>query len=203
MIIVYDKFSTQDDLINDRTITCILKNVVSCIRTTALNGMYELEIQSVIDDDIINHIKDKTIIKSPSGQFYIVYLRQYSSETGLATIRCKHIFYYLTGRMCEESEKIGYNAYYAIASIMYEPEQDPRLIKYDFDYSSDISDLHDINYYGQNKAQALVGGSDSVCNIYKGELYRDNFIFSINKKCNILRKTHLSFVTIGMPKELQ
>lgn len=185
MLIVYDKFATKDDLTNDRKIQCVLKNIVSCIRTTALNGLYELEIKSVIDDNIINYVDRKSIIKSPSGQFYIVYWMQYDSSSKLVTIKCKHIFYYLAARMCEEKEHDNYNASYAILSVLFEYEQDPRLIEYKFDWSTDLDsddNLHKINYYGKNKAQALVGDANSICNLYGGELYRDNFYFSIKKK---------------------
>jgi phage-related protein len=168
-----------------RKIQCVLKHVISCTRTIALNGLYELEIQSVLDDDIRNYIERKSIILSPSGQFYIVYNMSYSSSSGTVTIKAWHIFYYLSYRMCEEHEKYNYPASYAIASVMYEQEQDPRLVQHIFRTSTDLDsddNKYDINYYGMNKAYALIGSPQSVTALYGGEIYRDNFYFSIKKR---------------------
>lgn len=183
MIIIYDSHTTQADLQAGNGALCVLRHVISCTRTMVFNGQYELEIQSVVDDDVKNHVKKKNIIKSPSGQFYIIYWMQYDSTTQLVNIKAKHIFYYLSARpVIHEGDFVDYNCYYAMRAVLDDEEQEAGFISYNFTVSSDITELKTINYYGQQKAYAIVGNPNSIVNLWGGELYRDNFYFSINHR---------------------
>lgn len=181
MLLIYDKFSDKSDLEAGRNIKCLLKHVVSCTRVRKLNGLYELEIQSVIDDDIKNYVREKNIIKSPSGQFYIIYWYQYNSSTQLINIKAKHIFYYLAARPVFEKERYGLDCYSALRTVLDDHEAEG-FISYDFFVASHIEDKHDFYYFGKQKAYAILGDPNSIVNLYGGEIYRDNFYLSVEKK---------------------
>lgn len=182
MLLIYDKFADKSDLEAGRKIKCVLKHVVSCVRSRKINGLYELEIQSIIDDDIKNYVREKNIIKSPSGQFYIIYWYQYNSNTQLVTIKAKHIFYYLAARPVIHHERDDMECYWSIRAILEDYPQPEGFIKYDFYVASHIEGRKSWNYWGKQQAYAILGDPNSLVNLYGGELYRDNFYFSIESK---------------------
>lgn len=181
MILVFDRHATKEDLLAGNKIRCALQNVVSCIRTEVYNGMYELEIKSVIDDNVRNHIKRKMIIKSPSGQFFIVYWMQYDSSTQLVTIKAKHIFYYLSSRLVIHGDLNNVNCWEAIEAVKDDEPQEEGFLSYGFFAMSHIDERHDVNYFGEPQGYAIIGDPNSIVNTWGGVLYRDNFYFSIEK----------------------
>lgn len=184
MILLYDMFSTRSDLEQNRKIIAVYeKSLISCTQEKALNGKYAVDFTLVagVDDD--SKLKPKEYFRAPDGQLYIIYRveRDVSLNFPKVTVRGEHIWYYLSRRIVYESETQNFNALYAISMILNDPKPEP--VKFTFDFQTNLGDqAYQVNWYGQTKAQALLGASDSVVNLYGGELYRDNFYFSIDKK---------------------
>ena len=64
--------------------------------------------------------------------------------------------------------------------------------KYRFQYSSDIDDrTGQFEITDKSLLNSLIGGDDCLINQLGGELYRDNFYFSINKRMEGQRITLL------------
>lgn len=186
MILVHDKFATRAELEAGEKVIGVLRNVISCTRTIAVNGVYELSIKLCYDKSMFNLIKRQNVVRSPSNQLYFIYSYSYDTTNGTCDIRCKQIWYYLAGRPVLEGEIHGYACYWAIAAMMRDTTPAAGLVNYTFDYSSDIQfnpdDLKTLNFETKNKVYALLGAPGSICNLYGGEIYRNNFRFSINSK---------------------
>ena len=189
-ITIYDKLS---DVADFNTHGLAVLSPISCEITEELNGKYSLILEHPLDSDgKWKHIKEFNIIKAMEQLFCIVTVTE--QRPGTITATADHIFYNLNDRGIFPKSFMASNSVQGIlalgwnASVDYSTaEQKPRV----FSFSSDIiqdSALESKSYAkfgstsdGMSYAD-MVMGSGNVIDMSGGELYRDNFYFSINKR---------------------
>lgn len=204
-ITVHEHLTKQDDFDNNGLAVLL---PISCDITEELNGEYSLQITLPIDNEgKWTYIKEMNFIKA-MGQIFRINQVEYS-ESGKkqeVVANAIHCFYIWNDWAIEPDSRIqfsvtgsGSNFTTSVESLIngmrqamwamsITPEQGiPK-----FTYTSDINDASGIvarakwGELGSLKnigtATELIMGSDGFIANFGGELYRDNFYFSINKK---------------------
>lgn len=183
-ICVYDMSCSQDDF--DSNGLAILMPI-SCVTTEELNGVYELELKHPIDEfGKWKAIRELNIIKA-DGQLFRIYravttLNSDGSRDRVAYAR--HIFYDLSDKLLIDVRSENRNGQEFIDWIMNNVFQDDPKGDYPFYnymYSSDIEETATSYFQNCSPVSALIGEDNCMINRLGGELYRDNFYFSINK----------------------
>lgn len=185
MICVFDKFTPQN-----RFNTCgeRILQPLSCESTQVLNGDWSLTMEYLMSDkdDAWRYLVPHNIVRLHNGQLFPIYWMQRkvnSSGLPVVSIRARHIFYYLNDKITRNVEYYG-NCYAHINDIFNQADfgRGSGFTDYDFTYGSNIGSLKTIKFDGCSIAYALMGAAESVLNLHNGELYRDNFYFSINDR---------------------
>lgn len=168
---------------------------ISCKVTEELNGLYICELEHHIDDEgdwltlAANNVLSVPIVyhdKETQQLFRITNVNTVSSSRTVK-ITARHIFYDLIVRSIDTAKVVnldGYHALYYLFNAVYINETEEPINKYWYNYqfASDITDTYSAEYEITNLAAAIIGEDNSVINQLHGELYRDNFYFSINKE---------------------
>ena len=152
----------------------------ACEITEELNGTYELSLSHPVDE-MSNwmFLMDKNIIKA-DGQLFRIYDIDISmSNEGVAviTVKALHIWYDLRDNYLADVRPTLQNGQGAIDWILgktYEP--------HNFIGVSDIAKLSTAYYMDVSPVMALLGADNAYITRWGGELYRDNFNFSINTR---------------------
>ena len=201
MITVHGLHTEQNDFNN-----CGLAIIkpTSAIITEELNGRYDMEIEvpCVPDDprsgrheDTWKNIQMYNILKSSEGQLFQINRIQYIMKNGVPYIKAyaPHIWYYLSDMLtieCGDTRSL----YWTLADLFTERDAEGHgstkfshgtgLTDYNFSFSTDFdhNDLRTYKYRMISLGSAILGNSDSVVNLWNGELHRDNFRFSINQR---------------------
>ena len=200
MITVHGMHTGQNDFNNCGL--AIIKPTSAYI-TEELNGRYDMEIEvpCIPDDpregrheDSWKFIKMYNIIKSSEGQLFMIHKIDYSMKNGVPYLRAyaNHIWYYLADMLTVEC--IGRNVAYAAVNHLFEPRDaqgngctwfsgGTGLTTYTFSpwVNPELDTVFDYKYKNVTLASALLGNSDSVVNLWGGELWRDNFQFRIDR----------------------
>ena len=200
MITVHGMHTEQNDFNNCGL--AILKPTSAYI-TEELNGRYDMEIEvpCVPDDpregrheDSWKFIKMYNIIKSSEGQLFMIHKIDYSIKNGVPYLRAyaNHIWYYLADMLTVEC--IGENVAYAAVNHLFTPRNaqgegctwfssGEGLTTYEFHpwVNPELDTVFAYKYKNVTLASALLGNSDSVINLWGGELWRDNFDFRIDR----------------------
>lgn len=201
MITVYDLHTKQEDFNNCGL--AILKPT-SAYTTEELNGPYsfEIEVPCVRDDpregryeDTWKCVKMYNILKNSEGQLFQIYKLQYFTKNGVPYLKAyaNHIWYYLADMLTLECH--GTNVAWAALNHLFVPRDvhgngctwfsdGENLTRYDFDKWVDpsLDSVRDYNYKNVSLGYAILGHSDSVINLWGGEIYRDNFFFRIDAR---------------------
>ena len=185
MICVFDKFTDQNqfDTCGERIL-----NPTSAYITQEFNGNYYYEITAPMlpEDDSWQYIVPHNIIKASNGQLFPISKISQNIVNGVPTVTAyaPHIWYYLSDKIVESAEINQFSCYWAIDYIHKNTRwnRDPNCVDYDFRYGSDIGDLQYTKFENVSYAYAILGSPDSIVNIYGGELYRNNFEFSVNRR---------------------
>lgn len=164
----------------------------SCTITEELNGNYSLTLEHIVDGDgAWLSLREFNIIKA-NGQLFRIYKTSTglnSDGTATHTAYAQHIFYDLSHRLIKEcciDGLDGQSALNQIHSCIFNNNQDGYL-EYVFDYYSDISATSQASYSMTSPVACLIGEDNCFVNRLGGELYRDNFYYSIcNRKENSL-----------------
>lgn len=155
--------------------------------TEKLNGDYSLTLEHPIDDDgAWRSLLEFNIIKA-NGQLFRIYKKNTSlKSSGLATrtIYAQHIFYDLAHKLiksCEITGMAGQQALDTIISSIFDDDIDGAYRMYEFNRYSNISNIVNASTKFQltSPVACMVGEDNSFINRLGGELYRDNFYFSI------------------------
>lgn len=206
MITVHGMHTEQNDFNN-----CGLAVIrpTSAYVTEELNGRYDMEIEvpCVPDDPREGHSEDSwkflkmyNILKSSEGQLFMIHKIDYSVKNGVPYLRAyaNHIWYYLADMLTLECQGQN-NSAWQVVNHLFEPRDvhgngctwfsgGTGLTTYNFDkyINPELVLLQDpprkYNYRYVQLANALLGNSDSVVNVWGGELYRDNFYFRIDRQ---------------------
>lgn len=206
MITVHGMHTEQNDFNNCGL--AILRPTSAYI-TEELNGRYDMEIEvpCVPDDpregrseDSWKFVKMYNILKSSEGQLFMIHKIEYSVKNNVPYLKAyaNHIWYYLADMLTLECQGQNNNAW-QVVNHLFEPRDvhgngctwfsgGTGLTTYTFDkYINPELVLNQnparkYHYRNVQLANALLGNSDSVVNVWGGEIYRDNFYFRIDKR---------------------
>ncbi|MDO5558134.1 MAG: phage tail spike protein [Oscillospiraceae bacterium] len=185
-ICVFDMNTAQGDFNTNGL--AILSCATSCITTEKLNSSYDLELRHPIDDiGKWAYIQELNIIKADGQLFRIYRARKEMNEDGSAEIAayCRHIFYDLTDKLLIDvrpTDQAGQGFINWIMCNIFDDDPDNTYTKYNYSYYSDIQSTATSYYQGISPVAALIGADNCFINRLGGELYRDNFYFSINSR---------------------
>lgn len=160
---------------------------LSCVITEKFNGTWELILTHEVDDQgNWQFILEMNIIKV-QGQLFTIYQvdHNYESNSGTVTAYARHISYQIaddfiyTARIKEDNIAEAM----AVATRKAVTDESPEATKYKFTFFSDIDMSYSAEIRNKTPLQVLMGNdADSIISRTNGELYRDNFYYSINKK---------------------
>lgn len=203
-ISIYDMWTPQNSFENNGI--CLLEPI-SCKVTEQLNGGWEMHLEIPIDEDgKWEYVKQGNYIKL-LGQIFTINKVElaYSGNSGKLTAWGEHIFYQLNDPWIPEGTRIvgttdpahqasTGNSIIAAAMAACITHNGSEQLAYDFGYFSDFTYQRNgpqVALYGRYKWNGitsgmtlidfLLGGDGFIASL-GGELYRDNFYFSINKR---------------------
>ena len=196
-ICVYDMLSEKQAFLTNGL---EILNPTSAVIHEVLNGEYSLTLTHPIDEDgKWRYIRESNIIKC-QGQLFTIKRCEWSHSSecsGTVTAYCEHIFYQLADAWIYSGFDYGYDstdtptfAYCinAINSIMdrYVTLDPAGSYRYDYDWSSNwewgASGWTLFVDGGGTTPIELLIGSGGILDQKGGELYRNNFHFSINER---------------------
>lgn len=159
--------------------------------TETLNGDYSLTLEHPLDDDgAWQSLLEFNIIKA-CGQLFRIYKKStklQSSGVATRTVYAQHIFYDLAHKLvksCDITGMAGQQALDTIIANIFDDDIDGAYKMYEFSRYSDITNVVGASTTFQltSPIACMIGEDNSFINRLGGELYRDNFYFSIcNKK---------------------
>lgn len=183
-ITVYDLHTLQTDF-NNNGLTILTP--VSCEITEELNGVYELCLTHPLDKEgRWKELRELNIIKA-EGQLFRIYKRVTSMSAGekVRTVYARHIFYDLNDKILRDvrpTNKDGHDFIDYIMKNMFVDDPNGYFLFYNFSYASNIEKTATSYFQNVTPVAALIGEDNCFVNRLGGELYRDNFYFSINEK---------------------
>ena len=148
-----------------------------CEITEELNGAYELTLTHPIDtDNNWLYLNEFNIIKT-QGQLFRIYKRVKSMAGDSVTVYARHIWYDLLANFVEDVRPTLLNGQGAIDWILGKTHEE-----HNFTGTSDIAELNTAYYMDMSPVMAFLGADNAFITRWGGELYRDNFNFSINTR---------------------
>ncbi len=182
-ICVYDMLTPQDKF--DTNGLRIL-SPTSCPVTQEENGGYDIVLEHPIDGEGAWKFLVELNILKVLGQLYTIYrvVSKFDGNKGSITAYASHISYQLADRWIYGSKIESSDGQHAIEQILAASESHggEGRHEYTFTGSSDIEQPFAAELSEITPIAALIGtDSKSFINQMGGELYRDNFRFSINK----------------------
>lgn len=154
------------------------------------NALYSVSATFDADPERLEYIKQAAILKVPMyyhGElkhqlFRINSVNRKMDAYGAmqADIEAPHIFYDLNDKLVLNANVVASTAKTAMQSLFKNVLDGWTVNDNSFDFASDISASHSTKFSNQSLTSALIGDSDSVISLWGGNLYRDNFYFSIN-----------------------
>ena len=184
-ITVHDMATAQDDFDNNGL---AILDPTACEISEELNGSYELTLTHPIDDTgKWKHLLELNIVKV-RGQLFRIYQKQTrlnSDGTRERTIYARHIFYDLNDRVLENvtvEDKSGHAFIACVMTHTFDADPEGHYTLYNYTYTSDVEDKATSEFDAVSPVAALMGEDNCFINRFGGELLRDNFYFSINKR---------------------
>lgn len=186
-ITVYDRLSEVDVF---ETHGLAVLSPTKCEITEEYHGKWTLAMEHPYDtDNKWKNLKEFNIIKALGQLFTIVRVEE--KRPGVISVKGEHVFYHLNDRWIYPGAQIVSTSVMGLiyrgklASVDYSNESQ---ISYDFSYYSDIGTDLDLGIKsnakwggtteGMTYADFLIG-KGNVLDMSGGELYRDNFYFSM------------------------
>lgn len=190
MLCVYDKFTKKDNF-NNCGIGILRPSLFKTYEE--LNGDYSVSIEYPITDQDSTwmYLTPYNIIKNSEGQLFFIHTCGTDMNMGKSVwkAQARHISYYLADKMIFDCKYDNYDCMYALyamkdhTQISWGDAPGSSYVEYDFYFSSDIRDkLANIDYNAINPINALIGASNSIVNLYGGEIHRDNFRISVDHR---------------------
>ena len=157
-----------------------------CTEYHELNGRWDVELTHPVDDwERWKTILPQNVLKINGQLFRIDEHTSVSGTSGMyIKVHAKHISYDLSDEFIHYYQGENLNGYEFIRTMFGTCLNDvDHYNKYSFQYSSDIDNrTGQFEITDKSLLNSLIGGDDSLINQLGGELYRDNFYFSINKR---------------------
>lgn len=190
-ITIYNYDTAQNEFENNNGI-CILQPSV-CEITEELNGEYSLYLEHPFDEEgRWKSLVEQNIIKADGQLFRILEKDTSMGRNGekVRTVNAVHIFYDLGDKLIEKMEVDGWSPYWFLANMfkdyIYNDDPQKQYHDYSFSFSTDFNPNGPPfgwgNYINSNPVKAILGADDCFVNIYKAEIHRDNFRFSLNQR---------------------
>lgn len=186
---------------------------LSCKVTEELNGLYICELEHITDTDgdwltlSSNNIISVPIIyhDKETQQLFRITETNVSASRKTVQVTARHIFYDLLARAIVSASVNNLSAYsslYYLFNAVYvnQDEYEPvNLYWYPYQYSSDITEIYSAEYELTNLVACILGEDNSLINQLGGEIYRDNFYFSINhEKENCIKNENVISYAVDM-----
>ena len=186
---------------------------ISCTSHQEKNGRYDVTLVHPLDDwGKWKYLIPQNILKV-NGQLFRIDIEQpkISSSDRTVTVTANHIFYDLSRdiillKMIPEPQNQNWYPLLLLNWIMQNgviaterqdhPEAYTQFNIYDFEFSTDISSENKAQFDGFTNTTltaALIGESNCFVNLFGGELYRNNFYFSLNQRMEKARDNAFSF----------
>lgn len=186
---VYDKFTRQDQFENNGI---GILHPSSFKTKEQLNGDYSVSIEYPItrEDTTWMYLTPYNIVRNSEGELFFIHTCGTDMNMGKSvwTAQARHISYYLADKLVDGCKYDNYDCFYALCALKDHTKirvgaASEDYVEYDFTYSSDITDVkRNIDYDKINPIQALLGASNSITNLYNGEIHRHNFHISVNHR---------------------
>lgn len=185
---------------------------ISCRSFQAEKGRWDITLVHPLDDwGKWRYLIPQNIIKA-NGQLFRIDTNQpkINSSERTVTVTANQLFYDLSRdiillKEIPEENRGGWYPQKFLSWVMHngviasERAANPEAYKafniYDFEYSTDLSDDNTTEFDGFTNTTltaALIGDSKCFVNLFGGELYRNNFYFSINKRMENARDNAFS-----------
>ncbi len=185
---------------------------ISCTSFQAENGRWDITLVHPLDDwGKWRYLIPQNIIKA-NGQLFRIDMQQPKINTSerTVTVMANHIFYDLSRDiiLLNTIPEPNNQNWYPLLTLTWimrngvitsDKEAHPAAYSeyniYDFEYSTDISDDNRTQFDGFTNTTltaALIGESNCFINLFGGELYRNNFYFSINQRMENARENAFS-----------
>lgn len=186
---------------------------ISCTSHEEENSRYDVTLVHPLDDwGKWKYLIPQNILKV-NGQLFRIDIQQpkINSSERTVTVTANHIFYDLSRdiillKTIPEPQNQNWTPLLLLNWIMHSgviaterqehPEAYTQFNIYDFTYSTDISSDKKNQFDGFTNTTltaALIGESNCFVNLFGGELYRNNFYFSINSRRENARDNAFSF----------
>lgn len=178
---VFDMSTKQDQFNrNGERILCPTR----CMITEDYNGTWELILEHPVDDDgAWEHIIEQNIIKALGQLFTIITVdSDFSDGIGKITAYAKHITYQIADGMIYDADIDEYGVKKILNRIrdLAMVDTSPTSTVYNFLFDSDVLGHYKRTIKHKNPLAIIMGNdSESVIGRFGGEIYRDNFYFSI------------------------
>ena len=183
-ICVFDMHNPQNQF-NDNGLAILMPT--KCEIAEEENGLYELTMEHPVDNEgRWTYLLELNIIKA-GGQLWRIYNKQtkLNSDGSMSrAVKARHIFYDLNDKLLEDvrpEDKNGVDFINWIMTHVYEDDPEHYYPEYTFSYDSDIEQTATSYFIGTSVTAALLGADNCFLNRLGGEIYRDNFYFSINE----------------------
>lgn len=186
---------------------------LSCKVTEELNGLYICELEHITDTDgdwltlVPNNIISVPIMyhDKETQQLFRITETNVSASRKTVQVTARHIFYDLLARAIVSASVNNLSAYsslYYLFNAVYvnQDEYEPvNLYWYPYQYASDITESYSAEYELTNLVACILGEDNSLINQLGGEIYRDNFYFSINyEKENCIKNENIISYAVDM-----
>lgn len=176
---IYDKNTTE---FNNNGYGILSDAVVANV-TEMLNDEYSLLIEYPVKGNLAEYLVEENIIKAEvgTGNLQLFRIKQVEKTITRIKVYAFHIFYDLLDNFVLESSSNEVNCQTALSNLLTSTESPNP-----FEAFSDISITASQNIEMQNPVEAILGDKDnSIINLYKGELKRDNFKVRILSRLGI------------------
>lgn len=162
-----------------------------CTEYHELNGRWDIELTHPVDDwGRWKNLLPQNVLKIDGQLFRIDELTSVSGSSGMyIKVHAKHISYDLADEFVHYYWGENLNGYEFIRAMFGACLTDvDHYDKYIFQYSSDIQDrTGQFEITDKSLLNTLIGDDNCLISQLGGELYRDNFYFSINKRMESAR----------------
>lgn len=172
MVTIYEKSETSFEKNGLGTI-----QLLSCIVTEELNGIYELDGSVLVNVPKSENIVNENILKvlTPNGyQLFRIFQNDKNIDATIINFRAKHIFYDLLKRNLSNINVANTSIQSLGNTILSNTD-----ITTPFTFNTNLTTTSSFKVSDINAVNAFMG-DESILSITNGEILRDNFNISIN-----------------------
>ena len=154
-----------------------------CTSTHELNGRWDVELTHPLDDwGRWKFLLPQNVLKV-DGQLFRIDEIEPDTQTTSIKVHAKHVWYDLADNILINKSAKNLNGIEFINFVINSRVTKGIDWSYSFQYNSDIDDSrHDAEFENTSLVGALIGTEGCFVDLFGGELYRNNFYFSINSR---------------------